>query len=81
MTALCRQAVERACCQHCHHRHLYTPTRVTDHTNDVVWAVQGFVEVYRGPERSFKVAKLQPGVRYTSRVQVGPKWAAFACGD
>eukprot|EP00198_Chlamydomonas_reinhardtii_P010739 XP_001700076.1 predicted protein [Chlamydomonas reinhardtii] len=29
----------------------------------------GFVEVYRGPERSFKVAKLQPGVRYTSRVQ------------
>ncbi|GLI67326.1 hypothetical protein VaNZ11_011513, partial [Volvox africanus] len=29
----------------------------------------GFVEVYRGPERSFKVTKLQPGVRYTSRVQ------------
>ncbi|GFR50352.1 hypothetical protein Agub_g12561 [Astrephomene gubernaculifera] len=29
----------------------------------------GFVEVYRGPERSFKVVKLQPGVRYTSRVQ------------
>ncbi|GIL82863.1 hypothetical protein Vretifemale_11765 [Volvox reticuliferus] len=28
-----------------------------------------FVEVYRGPERSFKVTKLQPGVRYTSRVQ------------
>ncbi|KAG2434872.1 hypothetical protein HYH02_012072 [Chlamydomonas schloesseri] len=29
----------------------------------------GFVEVYRGPERSYKVVKLQPGVRYTSRVQ------------
>lgn len=31
---------------------------------------QGFIEVYRGPERSYKVTKLQPGVRYTSRVQV-----------
>ncbi|EFJ41212.1 hypothetical protein VOLCADRAFT_119739 [Volvox carteri f. nagariensis] len=31
--------------------------------------VAGFVEVYRGPERSYKVTKLQPGVRYTSRVQ------------
>ncbi|GLC41641.1 hypothetical protein PLESTF_000270000 [Pleodorina starrii] len=30
---------------------------------------QGFVEVYRGQERSFRVTKLQPGVRYTSRVQ------------
>ncbi|KAG2434770.1 hypothetical protein HXX76_007655 [Chlamydomonas incerta] len=29
----------------------------------------GFVEVYRGLERSHKVAKLQAGVRYTSRVQ------------
>ncbi len=32
--------------------------------------LQGFVEVYRGPERSYKVTKLQPGIRYTSRVQV-----------
>ncbi|PNH07060.1 Fibronectin type-III domain-containing protein 3A [Tetrabaena socialis] len=32
-------------------------------------AFQGFVEVYSGPERSFKVLRLQPGVRYTSRVQ------------
>lgn len=29
---------------------------------------QGFAEVYRGPDRSFLVKRLQPGVRYTTKV-------------
>lgn len=30
---------------------------------------EGYTEVYRGVEKSFKVSKLQPGVRYTVRVK------------
>lgn len=32
--------------------------------------LQGFFEVYSGDERSFKVARLAPGVRYTFRIMV-----------
>ncbi len=32
--------------------------------------LQGFYEMYRGDERTAKVARLQPGVRYTFRLQV-----------
>ena len=32
--------------------------------------LQGFYEVYSGSERSFKVARLAPGVRYTFRIMV-----------
>lgn len=64
--AICFSIVFRACSILASSRFLSTSLHVA--------CIQGFYEVYSGEERSFKVVRLAPGVRYTFRIMVSGQW-------